>query len=84
MVLGGTVEVDGRLANKKSKEQASSRSLRASTKVGYLSLMMWSKEMRGLPVFSNRAASPASPLPRDLAIFFARALWSRNLLRMGS
>lgn len=68
------MEVDGRFAKRKSSDSASSRSLRASTKVGYRSLIMWSREILGVPVFSNLAASPTSPLPRDLAIFFANAL----------
>jgi len=76
--------VDGRFAKRKSSDNASSRSLRASTKVGYRSLIIWSREILGVLFFSNLAASPTSPLPRDLAIFFASALWSRNLLRRGS
>lgn len=65
--------VDGRLAKRKSSDRQSSRSLNASTKVGYLSLMIWSRVSFGARFFSNRAASPTSPRPRDREIFFASA-----------
>lgn len=84
MVFGGTVAVDGRFENRKSKDRASSRSLSASIKVGYLCLMIWSSEILGVLFFSYLAASPTSPLPRDFVIFLARALWSLNLLMRGS
>ena len=78
------MDVDGRLAKRNSSDKASSRSLRASTKVGYLSFIIWSREILVVPFFSNLAASPTSPLPSDLLIFLANALCSRNLLSKGS
>ena len=78
------MEVDGRLANRNKRLNASSKSLRASMNVGYLSFTMWSRESLEEPFFSSLCASPASPLPNCLAIFLPKALWSRNLARRGS
>lgn len=84
MVLGGTVDVEGKFAKRKSIERASSRSLKASMNAGYRSLIIWSKDTLGLYCFSSRAASVSSFRPKALASFFSKALWSLNLASSGS